>query len=156
MSVILQINSPDRMPLVDLWRLIFKFTFEKKACSYTAKQTIETNVIKWSNLINAQKKIIAERFGLEGNFVPVGKKGSVLDEIEFQVGNMCQWIVKEEKGEFQHLVDTYGRNKIDYRLAQPMAKVFPECAKLRDFKGGLEALKRAMKDNPEDYNVSKS
>lgn len=153
MSVLLQINSKDRMHLIDLWRLIFKFTFEKKACSYTAKQTIETNILKWNDLIRTQKRIIADKFGLEADFVPVGQKGSILDEIEFQVGNMCAWVVKEEKGEFQHLVDTYGRNKIDYRLAQPMAKVFPECAKLRDFKGARAALDKAMKDNPEDYKV---
>lgn len=148
----IRLKSSDRMPLIDLWRLVFKFTFDKKSCGYTTKSIIEENIIKWNNLVLHQKKILTARLGpgFDG-YAPVGKKGSLLDEIEFQVGNISLWVVREEKGELQNMVDTYARNKIDYRLAEPMCKVFPECAKLRDFDKGREALKLAMKANPEDY-----
>lgn len=152
MSVLLQVHSKDRMTLIDLWRLVFKFTFDKHNCAYSTKQTIETNILKWNDLLKAQKKILTEKFGAGlDNYVAIGKKGSILDEIEYQIGSICAWVVREENGELQHLVDTYKRAGIDYRLAQPMCKVFPECAKLRNFRRGQEALKQSMKDHPEDY-----
>lgn len=152
MSFLLKINSSDRMPLIDLWRLIFKFIFDKNNCGLTTKQTIETHLIKWNDLVKYQKKILTEKFGpgFDG-YQPVGKKGSPLDEIEYQIGLMCSWVVREEKGEFKSKVETFKRNSIDYRLAEPMCKVFPECAKNRNFSRGRAALKHAMKVNPQDY-----
>lgn len=152
MSILLQINSKDRMPLFDLWRLIFRFTFDKKSCAFTAKQTIENHLLKWNDLIRFQKKIMTDKFGpgYDG-YVAIGKKGSILDEIEYQVGLMCSWVVREEKGEFQSKVEAFKRASIDYRLAEPACKVFPECNGLRNYARGREALIRAMKVNPEDY-----
>lgn len=151
MSVYIQINSPERMPLLDMWRLVFKFTFDKKNCGHSTRRTIEDNLLKWNGFVQMEKMRIANKFGIDPNFVSIGKKGSMIDEVEYQVGYMASWVVREEKGEFQHLVDTYTRAGIDYRLAEPMAKVFPECKKLRNYTRGRAALGQAMKDNPEDY-----
>lgn len=156
MSILLQVHSNDRMPLMELWRLIFKFTFDKKSCAYSTKQTIETNLLKWNDLIKYQKRILTEKFGpgFDG-YVPVGKKGSVLDEVEYQVGMMCSWVVREENGDFEYKIETFKKAGIDYRLAEPMSKAFPECNKLRNFRRARAALKQAMKDNPQDYTNDK-
>lgn len=152
MSILLKVNSPDRMSLLDLWRLVFKYTFDKDNCGFTTKQTIETNLLKWNDLIKYQKRIMTESLGpgFDG-YAPIGKKGSLIDEMEYQVGLMCSWLVREEKGELQNKVDTVKRHKLDYRLIEPCSKVFPECNKIRNFKGALASLKQAMKDNPSDY-----
>lgn len=152
MSFLYQPNPKERMPLQDLWRLIFKFTFDKKSCAYTTKTTIETHLLKWNGLVKYQKQILTAKLGAGfDGYAPIGRKGSWLDEAEYQLGLMCSWVVKEERGEFIGKVATFARAKIDYRLAEPMCKVFPECAKLRDFKSGRDALNKAMKDHPEDY-----
>src|SRR5258708_38329310 len=105
---LIQIKSNERMPLVDLWRLIFKFTFDKNNCAYSTKKNIEDNIIKWNDLVIFQKRILTEQFGpgFDG-YQPIGQKGSVLDEIEYQIGSMSSWVVREEKGEFQAKVDSY-------------------------------------------------
>lgn len=157
MSILIHIHSTDRMSIVDLWRLIFKFTFDKRGCGHTTKKTIEENLLKWNDVVQMLKKKQADQFGIDSNYTPVGKKGSILDEMEYQIGNMCSWVVREEKDEFQHLVETYARNKIDYRLAQPMCKVFTkECEYLRNPARGRAALKANMEEFPEIYENLKN
>lgn len=151
MSIHIEVKSAERMPILDLWRLIFKFTFDKKSCAHSAQKTIETELLKWNGFVKMQKAREIEKYGLTSDFTPVGTKGSVLDELEYQVGYMCSWLVREENGDFQRLVDTYTRAKIDYRLAEPMCKVFPDCKHLRNPKRGQEYLKQNMKDYPEHY-----
>lgn len=151
MSIHIKVNSSDRMPLLDMWRLIFKFTFDKKNCPYNTKITLETELLKWNGYVKMEKVRIMNKYGLDNEFIPVGQKGSIIDEIEYQVGYMCSWCVREEQGEFKALVDTYKRSNIDYRLAEPMRKVFPECKQLRNYARGRAAMIQAMKDNPQDY-----
>lgn len=141
----------NRMSLYDLWRLIFKYTFDKKSCGYSTQSVINDHIMSWYHHIEEEKKKELQKYGLSASFTAIGRKGSILDEHDYQIKLMSDWVVKEEGGFFEKRVMAYERAKIDYRLAEPMCKVFPECSKLRDFKSGIQALKKAMKDNPEDY-----
>ena len=151
--MLLQVHDKERMAIVPLWRLIFKFTFEKQACGHSTRKTIEDQLLKWNVFIQINKAHTLEKFGLdpEANYAPVGKKGSILDEMEYQLGLMCSWVVREENGEFQSKVDNFKKHKIDYRLAEPMTRVFPECNKLRNPAKGRHALIQNMKQFPEIY-----
>lgn len=151
--MLLQIHDKERLAIMPLWRLIFRFTFEKKNCPHTIKKTIEDQLLKWNSFIQINKARELEKYGLdpEMEFVPVGKKGSILDEFEYQLGLMCSWVVREEKGEFQSKIDAYGRAKIDYRLVEPMCKVFPECAANRNVARGHSHLLQNIKDFPDIY-----
>src|SRR5689334_2398443 len=150
MSFLLQVHSNERMPLVQLWRLIFKYIFDEKNCGQTTRKTIETEVLKWNNLVKYQKRVLTEKYGpgFDG-YAPIGKKGSVIDEIEYQIGMMSSWLVKNENGEWDQKKANYAIHKIDYRTVAPMDRVFPEIKK--NYARGRAALEQAMKDHPEDY-----
>lgn len=150
MSILLQVNSNDRLPIYHLWRLIFKYTFDKKNCSPNAHKIIEQEVLKWNKLVITQNKIKNDRFGPAiDSHISVGKKGTVLDEIEYQVGLMASWVRDEERGDFRSRIDSYKRAGIDWRKCKPMDRFFPEVKK--NFAAGQLALKQNMKDNPEHY-----
>lgn len=156
--MLLQIHDKERMALVPLWRLIFKFTFDKKSCAHTTKKTIEDQLLKWNGFVQINKARELEQFGLDpdSQFVPVGQKGSILDECEYQLGLMCSWVVREEKDEFLPKVDAYKRANVDYRMCEPMCKVFPEITKNRNFERGHRALIQNIRDFPEIYrNIKK-
>lgn len=153
--MLIKVHDNERLTIVELWRLIFKFTFDKKACAYSTKQTIETQLLKWNGFIKMNKAMEADKFGINPSteFVAVGKKGSILDEMEYQIGMMCSWVVREENGDFEGKIEAYARAKIDYRLAEPMCKMYPEYAKKRNFAAGQDALKKNMKQFPEIYDT---
>lgn len=156
--MLLQIHDKERMPIFVLWRLIFKFTFDKNNCAHTTKKTIEDQLLKWNGFIQVNKARELDTYGLDPDtqYTPVGRKGSVLDEMEYQLGLMCSWVVRDEKNEFQSKVVAYTRAKIDYRLVEPMCKVYPECVANRNFNRGNAALLHNMKDFPEIYkNIKK-
>ena len=151
--MLLQIHDKERLPILHVWRLIFRYTFEKKNCPHTMKKTIEDQLLKWNCFVQLNKAKELEMYGIDKDmeFVPVGKKGSILDEFEYQLGLMCSWVVREEKGEFQPKVDAYNRAQIDYRMVEPMCKVFPECVANRNYARGHRALLQNIKDFPQIY-----
>ncbi len=151
--MLINIKDPSRMPIKFLWQLIYTFTFDKKACGHMTKDIINKQLIKWHEFIEINEKRELDAFGLDPHMaaVPVGKKGSVLDEMKFQMQLMCSWCVKEEEGKFEPRVELFTKHKIDFRLAEPMCFVFPEYASRRNMAKGKIALLKAMKDNPEDY-----
>lgn len=152
--MLLQIHDKSRMPIKFLWQLIFTFTFDKKSCAHVTKKIIEDQICKWNGFVQVNKVRELEKYGLDPLMVgvAVGKRGSALDEMEYQVGLMCSWVVREEKGEFISQVETYKKHKIDWRMAQPMCVVFPEyVSKHRNLAKGRAALLAAMKANPQDY-----
>lgn len=151
--MLIKVNDPTRMPIQVLWRLIFIFTFDKERTADCTKGIIEQQLMKWDDFIKTNKRIRQDKFKLDPQteYAPVGKKGDILDELEYQLGNMCSWVVREENGEFTPKVDNYKKHGIDYRLCQPMSFAFPECHQLRDIKRGEEALKANMEEYPEIY-----
>lgn len=151
---LINVHDKSRMPIKYLWQLIFTFTFDKKTTGHMTKDIISQQLFKWNDFIQLNKKRRADELGIvpEMANVPVGLKGDVIDEMEYQLMLMCSWVVREEKGEFQTKVDLYKKHKIDFHLVEPMCTVFPEHAKKRNLAKGQAALKAAMKANPEDYS----
>lgn len=143
--MLLRINNPDKVPLFDLWRIIVKFTFDKKNCPYNTNKIIEEELLKW----NRDYQIDMVRYHNEFGFYP--EEGSVLYETWRNIKQMSEWIMEEEAGQFQEKVDLYKTHSIDYRLAKPQCVFFPECKQLRNYARGKAALEQAMKDNPQDY-----
>lgn len=141
------------MPIKYLWQLIFTFTFDKKSCGHMTKDIIGQQLVKWNGFIEINKARELEKYGLDPDApaVPVGQKGSVIDEMEYQLQNMCSWVVREEQGEFIAKVELFKKHKIDYHLAEPMCHVFPEYQTRRNKRKGAEALKINMADKPHQY-----
>lgn len=152
--MLINVHDKTRMPIRPLWQLIFTFTFNKNACGHMTKDIIGQQLMKWNDFVQLNKKRELDLYGLDPQMaaVPVGKKGSVIDEMEFQLQLMCSWVVREESGEFKPRVELFKKHKIDFRLAEPMCAVFPEHAHKRNKAKGLAALKVAMGKNPEDYS----
>jgi inner membrane protein involved in colicin E2 resistance len=152
--MLINVKDASRMPLKHLWQLIFTFTFDKKSCGHMTKDVIGRQLMKWHDFIEINKKRELEAYGLdpEMSLVPIGKKGSVLDEMEYQLQLMSSWVVREEAGEFIPKVELYKKNNIDFRLSQPACMVFEEYARARRNPAkGAEALKVNMADKPEQY-----
>lgn len=153
--MLINVHDKSRIPIKYLWQLIFTYTFDKKSTGHMTKQTISKQLCKWNGFIEINKARELEQYGLDPEMasVPIGRKGSVLDEMEYQLQLMCSWVVKEEKGEFESRVELFRKHKVDFRLAEPMCAVFPEFAKKRNMARGQNALKEAMKANPQDYGT---
>lgn len=117
------------------------------------KDVIGKQLMKWKEFVDINKERRANELGIDPSMaaIPLGLKGDVIDEMEYQLMLMCSWVVREEKGEFEPRVELFKKHKIDFRLAEPMCVVFPEYAKNRNMKKGLAALKYAMEKNPQDY-----
>ena len=154
---LINVHDKSRMPIKFLWQLIFTFTFDKKSTGHMTKDIIGQQLVKWNGFIQINKERRANELGIDPVManVPVGLKGDVIDEMEYQLGLMCSWVVREEKGEFEKRVETYKKHKIDFRLVEPMCHVFPEFSTKRNLRKGAEALKKAMEDHPNDYGINK-
>lgn len=152
MSNLILSKSKDRMPLHDLARLILKFIFDRKSCSLGTQSTIETNILNWYKIVQIQKRITAEKYGLTStDFQPVGTKGSLIDEIEFFLQTISFWLVQDEKGGYDKLKGLWKQHKIDYRKTQRFGWLYPEQYTKEGFDKAREHLRKAMEQNPDDY-----
>lgn len=143
--MLLRINAPDKFPLWDLWRLVIRFTFDKKSCAPNVQGVIEEQLLKW----NRDYQIDMVRYKNEYGCFP--EEGSVLHETANHLREMALWLVQEEQGKFMDSIETYKKHGIDYRLVEPQAVFFPECEKFRNYARGEEALKNNMEEFPEIY-----
>jgi hypothetical protein len=155
--MLINFKDASRMPIKYLWQLIFTYTFEKKSCAHRTPDIINEQLLKWNAFIDINKKRDLEKYGLDPDApaAPIGQKGSVLDEMEYQLQNMCSWVVREEQGEFTPKVELFKKHKIDYHLAEPMCHVFPEFQTRRNKRKGHAALLANIEDKPEQYSVPK-
>jgi hypothetical protein len=151
--MLINVNDKIRMPIKFLWQLIFTYTFDKKSTGHMTKDIIGMQLTKWNGFIEINKAYRADKLGIDPEMakIPVGLKGDVIDEMEYQLQMMCSWVVREEKDEFKPRVELFKKHKIDFRLVEPMCFAFPEHASKRNMKKGEVALKAAMKANPQDY-----
>lgn len=145
--MLLRINTPDKFPLFDLWRMVMIFTFNKKNCPMEARGIIEQELIKW----NRDYQIDMVRYHTEYGVYP--DEGSVLHETYLIIKEISQWVVDEEAGMFTEKAENYIKHGIDFRLAQPACHFFPECRKLRNFARGKAALEQNKLDYPEIYDT---
>ena len=141
--------SPDKViPIALLWRAIWRWVFDETHCPFDHRKTIEENIVKWDKIIKFQKRI-RSRGPLESDSNPVGQKGNVIDELEYQIGMMCKTLVDNEKGDWDYHKDTLRIHNIDYRKSIHCKFWFPEIP--TDYAKGQAALKKAQEDNPQDY-----
>lgn len=148
--MLLLINEKNKMSMRDLWRLVYKFTFDKKNCPHNTIKILNENINKWNYAFEMDMARYHEAFGC------YPEMGSILHETSVQMKYLATWMVEEEKGLKETLASTYKKHGIDYRLVAPMSAHFPEYASNRNFKRGQAHLKQAMKDNPQDYAAPKT
>jgi hypothetical protein len=145
--------SPDKvMPIFYLWRAVWRFVFDEKTCPFNHRSEIEREIIKWNDIVQYQKRIRHEKYGpTESDKEPVGKKGNIIDELEYQVGMMCKILVENEEGNWEYHKDTLRVHRIDYKKSIHCNEWFPEVQDKDRFKRGQANLKKAKEQNPEDY-----
>ncbi len=147
--MLLRINTPDKVPLFDLFRIVMVFTFDKKSCPLDTKTIIEEEIIKW----NRDYQIDMARYFTEYGIYP--DEGSVLHETYLVIKQISQFVIDEEAGMYIAKAENYVKHGIDYRLAEPACTFFPECKQLRNFARAKAALEQNKLDYPEIYNNSK-
>lgn len=154
-EILFEQASPDKvMPIVYLWRAIWKYVFDEQHCSFEHRKEIETEILKWNSIIQIQKTIRNDRTKGQfdkGSTGKVGQKGNVIDELEYQTGMMCKTLVDNENGLWDYHKDTLRIHNIDYRKSIHCNEWFPEVQDPDRFARGIANLKEAQKENPEDY-----
>jgi len=147
------IRTKERMPILALWRLVLKFIFDLRNCEYGTQNKIENNIENWYNWVQLQKNKIEGKYGFSSfSKAEVGKKGTEVDEVEYQIQYMSKYLVMNEKGELDSKKETYKRHNIDYRKTREFGWAFMELRDPKDYYKAAEALKKCMRENPEDYN----
>ena len=145
--------SPDKvMPIALLWRAIWRWTFDEFKCPLGFRKDIESEILKWNKIITFQKRLRNDKHGAKwdsGFTEEVGKKGNVIDELEYQVGMMCKTLVDNEEGLWDYHKDTLRIHNIDYRKSIHCKFWFPEIP--TDYAKGRANLEVAKKENPQDY-----
>jgi hypothetical protein len=146
-------STKDRMPLRDLARLALKMIFEEKACTGQEVAIVNNQVKNWNQLIQFQKSIALKKYGLDPatTFIPIGKKGSVVDEWEYFLQTICLWLVKNEQGEFDKMKGLWRQHNINYKKTQRFGWLFPEVYTKEGFAKAQKALEHAKRINPDDY-----
>ena len=158
-DVLFRQASPDKvMPIYNLWRAVCRWFYDEDHCPLGFRSEIEKEICKWDAIIKYQKKIRLESFGPQWqNNNPVGQKGNVIDELEYQIGKMCQWIVFSDTGVWNSpesppiKADTVRIHQMDYRRIVDCKRWFPDAQDPEGPKRAQAYLKEAMKDNPQDY-----
>lgn len=149
-EILFEQASPDKvMPIIYLWRGIWKYVFDINHCIFNHRQELEKEIMKWNEIIRFQKSI--RRKHKEEDLNPVGQKGNVIDELEYQIGMMCKTLVDNEKGLWDYHKDTLRIHDIDYRKSIHCNYWFPEVQDPLRFERGADNLKKAQEENPEDY-----
>lgn len=152
MSLLTLQNTDGLMKLRDLARLVVKHIFDREHCSLSDLHKINSQFENWVEHLDNVAKSRRDMWGPTLNdSMPIGKKGTWEDEMRFQLGIMAEWLVKDERGEWDSTKETWKTHKIDYRHTAQFGFLFPEVYKQSDFDKGMSALKQHMKTNPEDY-----
>lgn len=144
--------SPDKvMPIFYLWRSVCRFFYDEEHCPLGFRQEVEKDILKWNKIIQYQNKIRYEAHGQKS----IGQDGNVIDELQRQIGRMCQWIRYKETGIWESpecppmSSDAVRIHHLDYRKILDCQKWFPELKV--DFAKGRANLEAAKRENPEDY-----
>ena len=145
-------DSRDRMPIWYLWRAVWRFIFDEYSCGVNHQMEMQSEILKWKAVVDYQKKIRIEKYGAEAGFsLECGKNGNIIDEIEYNIMAMSNFLVKNEFGGFDRTKDLLRIHKIDYKRYVLCKDFFPECADKDGEKKGQEALKANMAEFPELY-----
>lgn len=145
----IQINTAGKLPMEDLWKLTLKYCFDKKNTTSVEEEKMRESCYLWHNYIQRFKAERISKYGDEFDPRPVGTKGTYIDEIEFYLGIIC-FHIEAEDNEKPWLVQrkaTYKEHGIDYKKAYKLSGSWTKL----DFVNAMKALKKNMKERPEDY-----
>lgn len=138
----------DRVPIPKLFRMVLKFIYDKSNCTYQEEVAVKNSVLNWFKYIKQEKQKVIDKYGIEAqSFMPVGTKGTVLDEIEHQLQGIGWLLHADEKGMLEERKKRFKEHNINYLKFYRI----PEAYNPKDFKKAQKALERCMKENPDDY-----
>jgi hypothetical protein len=114
---------------------------------------IEHNIEKWYQIVKQHNVKLQDAFGDVAFQQAVGRRGSITDEIEYQLQLMSKLLVDDEKGLLDSKKETFKRHKIDYRKVLEYRNIFPECwPSKKDYAKAQEYKKINDKDNKDILN----
>jgi hypothetical protein len=114
------------MTINNLWRLVLKKVFAPDSLKSGEAYLMENAIEKWYQIVKMHNVKLADAFGDIAFKEAVGRRGSVTDEIEYQLELMCKLLVDDEKGLLEDKKETYKRHSIDYRKVLEYRNIFPE------------------------------
>ena len=155
-------KSGIRLPLGDVFRLVLRFIYNMdgmnpceppdRPMSMQEISDMQNSMVNWVKWIDRRKGKLADKYGAdwlrEHEKIEVGKKGTVLDEIENYVQRLAWMLRENDLGNFDYKKKTFKEHKLSYKKHYNLPGAF----KPGDFVKAQEALKRAMKNHPEDYD----
>lgn len=145
----IQINTSEKLPMEELWRLTLRYCFEKSNVTSSQEDQMRESCFLWHRYIEQWKDERTKKFGFEYDPRPVGTKGTYIDEIEFYLGIICYHIeaTDNDKPWMVQRRLTYKEHGIDWRKAYKLAGSWTK----EDFVRAMKDLKKNMKDNPQEY-----
>lgn len=141
------------MSINNIWRLILRRIFDPKNAGESDLYLIESNIEKYAKIVNEHNTKLQDAFGDAAFTEAVGRRGSVIDEIEYQIREMSKWRVADEKGEewIEKKKFTFKEHNIDYRKV--FQQIYPECSPTKsDYARAQESLRKNNEDNKELLN----
>ena len=145
------IQSKDRAPLYELFRLVLKYVYDYEHLSDQDENRMKNSIQNWFVWVQEEKRRRIDKYGPGANLegTPVGLKGTYLDEVEFAIQGYA-WLLREnDKGRLEARKSQFKKHGIDYRKFYRL----PEAYNPGDFVKARRALEQAMKANPDDYTT---
>lgn len=145
----ISINTSNKLPMEELWRLTLRFCFDKNTVKWSEEKQMRESCFLWHKYIEEWKENRLRKYGVEFDPRPIGTKGTYIDEIEFYLGIICMHIEADdnERSWMMKRKVTYKEHGIDYKKAY---KILGSWTK-EDFVKAMKAQKKQMEENPEDY-----
>lgn len=141
-------GTTDQVPIPVLLRLVLQFIYDINQMSYSKEIQMKNSIVNWNKWVQEEKNKELDKYGITADtFIPVGKKGTIVDEVEFQLQSMAWMLHRNELGGFDKRKAMFKEHRINYRKFYKL----PESYLPSDFKKAQEHLKKAMEDHPEDY-----
>ena len=141
------------MTINNLWRLVLKKIYTPDKLKTGDEYVIENAIEKWYEIVKLHNKKLGDAFGDVAFEQAVGRRGSICDEIEYQLQLICSLLVKDEKGLLEEKKETFKRHKIDYRKVLEYRNIFPEMwPTKKDIAKAQEAKRINDKENKDLMN----
>jgi hypothetical protein len=123
---IIRVDKDGLITINKLWRLVLRRIYDYNHAGESDKWIIEQNIQKWYEIVHQHNVKLQDAFGDVAFQEAVGRRGSITDEVEYQLEQMCSLLVKDEKGLLEDKKETYKRHDIDYRKVLEYRNIFPE------------------------------
>lgn len=148
MSFMIAVNTNELMPLPALLRLVLKFVYDKNNVSFGEEIKLKKNIHQYAQWVKQEKQKVLDKYGLDAqDFRPVGTKGTVVDDVEFQIQGLAWLLREDEQGRLDARKGIFKQNGIDYKKFYKLTEAYTK----GDFIRAHKALEKAMMENPGDY-----